>query len=402
MENASYHPDFFLSKLFDTADISVLGVTDVGLINYCNDKFCSDWNFNRQSVIGTPIVSLVHLPECTSWIDFLYLTQNEVKSTVIVNLGNIDRPETKAYLSIGSVESAECLQHVCFFTLLLQQENVPGNQSLEAAMHATAEMKQLQRKLIENKEKNETLVLALEQEKEISNTKSRFVSIASHEFRTPLAGILSSTYLLSKYTKENEQPLRDKHIKRITTSVKLLNEVLNDFLSVDKIEQGAIHPSPTFFNIAEVAEASISDLQPLLKSGQKIRYFRNESADMAYLDQSMFHDIVTNLLSNAIKFSGADSLIELTIYHHHDSLVLKVKDQGIGIPRDEQSNLFTRFFRGSNALHIQGTGLGLSIVDRYVKILDGIIKVTSEVGSGTEFTITFNHQKDIYEETPDR
>ena len=236
------------------------------------------------------------------------------------------------------------------------------------------------------------LRLALEKEKELNELKSRFVSMASHEFRTPLSAILSSAYLASRYVKSEEQPQRDKHIQRIVSSVSSLTEILNDFLSVGKIEEGDIHPRYMEYDATSQMAEIIQDTQHLLKTGQYVN-FTHSGPNTIYSDPSMMKHIVTNLLSNAIKFSTEDMPIELKISNGGKSMKLTVADHGIGIPKEDQQNLFKRFFRSSNVTNIQGTGLGLHIVNKYAELLNGAITFESEEGKGTCFTIIFSNNK---------
>lgn len=232
---------------------------------------------------------------------------------------------------------------------------------------------------------------ALEKEKELNELKSRFVSMASHEFRTPLSAVLSSAYLLSRYTTTEDQAQRDKHIQRIVASVSSLTEILNDFLSVGKIEEGNIHPHYAHYDIKKQMGDNIQEVQHLLKKGQHISYTHTGS-NAVYLDPSMMKHIVINLMSNAIKFSPDNSPIELTTANDDKELTLSVKDSGLGIPKDDQENLFKRFFRSSNVTNIQGTGLGLHIVKKYAELMHGRIVCHSELGKGTQFIITFTNK----------
>lgn len=260
-------------------------------------------------------------------------------------------------------------------------------QSEQALVQLNAELEQ------KVKERTQSLTEALEKEKELNELKSRFVSMASHEFRTPLSTILSSAYLVAKYTKTEEQPKRDRHIQRIISSVNMLNDILNDFLSVGKIEEGKIQIRYSRFVITEFMQGVISELQPIFKSGQTVDYFHKDSGDdVVRLDPGLLKHIVMNLLSNAIKFSPEDSPIKVTTACEDGALLLSVKDSGMGISEDDQEHLFERFFRGTNVTNIQGTGLGLHIVGKYTELMNGTISCKSDLEQGTEFIIKFKLQ----------
>ncbi len=241
----------------------------------------------------------------------------------------------------------------------------------------------------EKKKAEGELRTALQKEMELNELKSRFVSMASHEFRTPLSAVLSSAYLLSKYTKTEEQPQREKHIQRIVASVTSLTEILNDFLSVGKIEEGNIKPQYTEFDVKTMMQHRIVEVQHLLKKGQNISYQHKGDDTIVYSDQSILKHIVINLLSNAIKFSNEGKDIILQTERGAGKFIIKVKDQGIGIPEEDQKELFKRFFRSSNVTNIQGTGLGLHIVKKYVDLMNGRMVCKSKLGEGTEFIIEF-------------
>jgi PAS domain S-box-containing protein len=245
---------------------------------------------------------------------------------------------------------------------------------------------------ISERKKAETdLRLALEKEKELGELKSRFVSMASHEFRTPLSTVLSSAYLLSKYEEKEDHPKRERHVRRIVSSVNLLTDILNDFLSVGKIEEGKMQARYVAFDIAQHLQQIQSELNGLLRKGQEIRY-AHEGNNFVTLDPSLLKHIVMNLLSNAIKFSPENEVIELHSKRTEGSLVLSVSDKGMGISQEDQQHLFERFFRGTNVTNIQGTGLGLHIVQKYAELMNGVITCRSELDSGTTFEIHFTLQ----------
>lgn len=245
----------------------------------------------------------------------------------------------------------------------------------------------------EKKRAEAELRAALEKEKELNELKSRFVSMASHEFRTPLSAVLSSAYLLSRYEKTEEQPQREKHIQRIVSSVTSLTEILNDFLSVGKIEEGNIAANYREYDIKEQMKEVVQDVQHMLKKGQTISYDHKGADATVYLDGSMMKHIVINLLSNAIKFSPEQSAIDLVTEMEEGKLILSVKDNGLGIPEEDINSLSKRFFRSSNVTNIQGTGLGLHIVSKYTELMNGRIECESKLGEGTKFTITFANNK---------
>ena len=243
---------------------------------------------------------------------------------------------------------------------------------------------------ISNRKKAEAeLRSALQKEKELGELKSRFVSIASHEFRTPLSTILSSAYLVSQYQTGEEQNKRNKHIERIVSSVNLLNEILGDFLSVGKIEEGKIQVNRKEFNVKQHTSETLASLQEVLKTDQLINY-KHVGNEILVNDPALLKHIIINLVSNAIKFSPEHTLINVKTEINNHNFVLTVKDQGIGIPEQDQQHLFDLFYRASNVTNIQGTGLGLHIVKRYTELLNGKIYCKSKIGAGTEFKATFN------------
>jgi len=244
----------------------------------------------------------------------------------------------------------------------------------------------------EKKQAETELRTALEKEKELNELKSRFVSMASHEFRTPLSAVLSSAYLLSRYAKTEEQPQREKHIQRIVSSVTSLTEILNDFLSVGKIEEGNIQANIREYDLTVQLKEVLQEVNHLLKPDQKIDYIHNGNTSIVHLDSSMIRHIVINLLSNAIKFSGEGTTVQLVTTISSGKLILYVQDQGLGIPDDDIQNLYKRFFRSSNVTNIQGTGLGLHIVKKYTELMNGTIDCNSKLGEGTRFTITFDSE----------
>lgn len=237
---------------------------------------------------------------------------------------------------------------------------------------------------------------ALNKEKELSEIKSRFVSMASHEFRTPLSTVLSSAALIGRYTAGDEQDKRDRHIKRIKDSVQHLNVLLEDFLSLGKLEEGRIRAHCATFNVREFQTEVVDEMKVILKEGQLIEVAFNGS-DQFDTDSHLLKNILINLLSNAAKFSGDGAVIQLSIDNQGHSLQIVVADEGVGISEEDQQHLFSTFFRGKNVINIAGTGLGLHIVKRYVELLHGTLHLSSKLNEGTCITINIPLPKENIE-----
>jgi PAS domain S-box-containing protein len=233
------------------------------------------------------------------------------------------------------------------------------------------------------------LTIALSKERELSDLKSRFVSMASHEFRTPLSTILSSVSLIAKYTASVDQGKRDKHIQRIHSAVSNLTDILNEFLSLGKIEEGKIQVHFSIFNLKEQLNLIISEISPILKEGQHM-YYSHAGDTQINLDLSLLRNIMINLISNAAKFSSENASIYVNSHVEGDKVFIDIRDEGLGIADEDKKHLFERFFRGKNVINIQGTGLGLHIVSKYVELMNGTIEVDSELEKGTKFNLKFN------------
>lgn len=236
----------------------------------------------------------------------------------------------------------------------------------------------------------EELRVAFEKEKELSELKSRFVTMASHEFRTPLSTILSSVSLIAKYNDPGHDEKRFKHIDRIKSAVNNLTSILNDFLSLGKLEEGKVQCSYNEFNIVSFAHDLVNEMREVTKKGQAILYEHEGDTEIVVLDKNLTRNICINLLSNAIKYSGEGSKIQFRTLIDSNIIKIEFTDQGIGIPKDEQQHVFERFFRANNVINIQGTGLGLNIVKKYVDLMDGDIQFSSIYEKGTTFTVSFS------------
>lgn len=269
----------------------------------------------------------------------------------------------------------------------ITQEVTKLNTELEQKVEARTKM--LRETLSELERSKDELSNALENEKHINDLKSKFVTLASHEFRTPLSTILSSAFLLEKYNNLPEPGQRMKHIQRITNAVLGLKNILDDFLSVGKLDEGRVNTMDqkvSSENIHDLVHGIIEDMEQLLKPEQRI-VFECRSYVTIQTDMEILKNIMINFLSNAIKFSDAGSTIDIICSADDHVLSIAVKDRGVGISKEDMKHLTERFFRGANVLNIQGTGLGLHIVSKYLDLIHGRMDIQSTLNKGSVFTI---------------
>lgn len=229
------------------------------------------------------------------------------------------------------------------------------------------------------------LLVSLEREKQLNEMKSRFVSMASHEFRTPLTIILSSVSLIEYHSGSGDEVLT-KHLGKIKTSVHNLTSILGDFLSLDKLEQNKVEIEWEDIDVTEFIREVLEEAVVVQKRGQQIQTSHTGETRI-HSDRKKLRYTFSNLLTNAIKYSPEGTRILLHTAVAEDRFTVSVQDFGIGISDEDQPHLFDKFFRGKNAAAIQGTGLGLTIIKRYVELLGGQVHVNSKTNEGTTFTI---------------
>ena len=296
-------------------------------------------------------------------------------------------------ISLSHFKASDSMHYIAFVSdvtlkrkvemeLILKNQQINQlNETLEQEVAARTQA--LQNTLDKLEVNAKELAQSLEKEKVLGDLKTRFVSMASHEFRTPLTSILGSATLIEKYSKAEDQPKREQHINRIKSSVSHLTEILEEFLSVGKLEDGKLEIHPTEFSIQDFIQDILTDFttytQPIrLELVEDFRCFQ---------DASILRKVIFNGLSNALKFSQKE--VVLRVLRRDEDVELCIVDQGIGISEEDQKHLFERFFRGGNATVIQGTGLGLHLVDRYMRLLGGNVQIKSELNRGTELCIQF-------------
>lgn len=229
---------------------------------------------------------------------------------------------------------------------------------------------------------------ALQKEKELSELKSHFITMTSHEFRTPLCTILSSADLLELYGRQWTEEKRLEHLQRIQTAVQRMTHLLDDVLLLGQAEAGKLEFKPSPLDLDKFCGDLVTELQLSTGSKHTIAFVKRGQCTTARMDEKLLRHIFSNLLSNAIKYSLTNSTVHFEVNCHDGEAKFRIRDQGLGIPEDDQQRLFETFYRAKNVSTIAGTGLGLAIVKKSVDLHGGHITVESQVGVGTTFTVT--------------
>ncbi len=384
--------------LFKHASMGIV-VTDAGgIIKSINPFALNLFAYTSEEVVDKPIETLIpgrfhhhHVADRQAY------THNPRSRPMGLGMDLFavrkDGSEFPVEVSLGIYDSDGESSVIAFVTdITVRKKAEKEIRKLNDELEATVEKRTLQltNALHELERSKQVLGQSLEKEKELNELKSNFVSMASHEFRTPLSTVLSSAYLIEKYSSAEEQPKREKHLQRIISSVNMLTDILNDFLSVGKIEEGKIQVRLSEFNIENLITAIVEEIKNNIRSKQEIIY-SHEGNTNVLLDPSLLKHIVMNLVSNASKFSPEGRKIEIKTAKSEERIVLSVIDHGIGISKEDQKHLMERFYRASNADNIQGTGLGLHIVAKYAELMNGSVTYKSDLEKGTEFLVTFTY-----------
>lgn len=261
----------------------------------------------------------------------------------------------------------------------------------------TLELNRLNKELLEqlNKEKEleEQLKLALSNEKEINELKTRFIATVSHEFRTPLAALLSSSQMIQRYSKKWSEEKLNEHYERISSTVNYLTQLLDDVLTISRAERDVIKNNPQIVNIHTLLNKITNDVQAQFTDKHKLEIKIDCEKELINIDIRLLRQIITNLLTNAVKYSPEGGKVELIVKSKNNTLDVQISDEGIGIDESEIKYIFEPFYRTKNSVGIQGSGLGLNIVKRALEIVGGDISVKSKLNFGT----TFNVRIPLYE-----
>ena len=244
----------------------------------------------------------------------------------------------------------------------------------------------------DQKEAEKKILESLRKQRELNEMKTRFVSMASHEFRTPLSTIVSSAQLLGRHIDADGPKEKQKqHVQRILSSANNLNSILQDFLSVDRLEMGKPEPRFQLVVVRDLVEEVGAELHSQLKPGQQVQMALDNSLEMV-TDPAMLRNILTNLAGNAIKYSPESSTVTIKAEPGNGGINFCVTDEGMGMSETEVQHAFERFYRARSVANLPGTGLGLYIVHRYVELLGGSVEIHSRQGEGTQIHFSIPHQ----------
>lgn len=407
---------YSFEALFNYATIGIIVTDEKGAISNFNKQAKNDFGYTKEEVLGKPIEILIPPSLKTKHEQY---REGYYRNPTPRAMGHgrdlfAQKKDGNVFpveVSLSNYTINDKLFVIAFvvdITVRKEHESVAVKQKDELE-RVTTQIKQLNTNLEKKVEERtqmlrETLTAlekskhelseALETEKDLGELKSRFVSMASHEFKTPLSTILSSSYLLEKYNDLSEPAKRAKHIVRIKNAVNDMKLILDDFLSLDKLDEGLIKSNIETLSAEDCfseIKIVISEMQVNLKPGQQIT-FEYIGEKNVVLDKHLLKNICINLLSNAIKFSPENSVIKVGCLITENDFILSIKDTGIGISEEDKQHLFERFFRAKNAFNIQGTGLGLHIVGKYLELMNGTIKIESGLNQGSAFTIHIPQQ----------
>ena len=389
-----------LRALFEHSSVGILIANKQGDIIDVNPFLCDIFGYKHHELVGQKVEILI--------------PQEIRKKHVGYRDGYAAKPEPRAMgegrellairksgetfpveISLSSFKDGEELKVVSFVNDITQRvvykeqlENKVKERTQElssALLELSASNENLVQEMETRKEAEDKAKKALKREQELSELKTRFVSMASHEFRTPLAGIMTSVSILQKYLDGENDDKKQRHLLRIKELIRNLTAVLNDFLSLDKLEQGRIGINISQFDIVEKIKKEAATLKEIYNQSRELNINSNIESLIVELDEDFIRNIVINLLTNAFKYSEDHTPVNIEI-QYDEVIHISFHDQGCGIPAEEQKYIFEKFFRANNVTTISGTGLGLNIVKRYVSMLGGSIDFKSN-SKGTTFTV---------------
>lgn len=389
-----------LKAIIETAIDGIITIDDRGRVESLNPAAQKLFGYDLEEVIGQNISMLMPEPDRSGHDGYLNRYQHTGEKRIIGKgrevLGLKKDGNTFPFrLAVSEVKYDERIIYTGFIHDLSKEKEAERRlREYAAELEGLVEerTRSLKKTVSALSEAKEEVSLSLVKEKELNQMKSRFVSMASHEFRTPLSSVQLSSVLIEKYAAPFENENIKKHVNKIKSAVGNLTTILNDFLSLERLEAGNVQSTIEPFDLVKLAEEVTEEMQMIAKEDQNIIYQHTGVERFADLDQNLLRNCMINLISNAIKYSGEHTFIEFNTEIHEGVYIVTVSDNGIGIPDLDQKSLFQPFFRANNTGNIPGTGLGLNIVLRYAQLMKGTVEFASEVNKGARFTLSFTRQ----------
>ena len=392
MENAA-----LVKAIIENAIDGIITIDSRGLIETINPAACLLFGYSAPEVIGKNISILMPAPDSERHDQYL-AQYHRTGEAHMIGIGREVQGLKKNglvfpfRLALSEVQySGRKIYSGIIHDLTREKEAEEKLREYSAVLEAQVEdrTQSLKNSLSELQKAKDRVSSSLKKEKELSQLKSRFVSMASHEFRTPLSSVQLSASLIERYSQPFSNANITKHVNKIKAAVNNLTTILNDFLLLEKLEAGKVQPTFAAFNVVKLGEEITEELQVVSKDGQNIIYQHTGVTSVFNLDLYLLKNCIINIISNAIKYSGENTFIEFNTEINNKELKVIIKDYGIGIPEADHAHLFEPFFRAHNTGTIPGTGLGLNIVRRYSKLMNGTIEFESKINHGTSFTFTF-------------
>jgi PAS domain S-box-containing protein len=364
-----------LGNLIEYANAPIFGFDKQGYIDEWNNVCFTITGYAKSEVYGKKIINLLIAEEHRNHVLDILKSVLQGESVSNYELPIVTRDQNSVIILLNVTPRWN------------SQGQIVG--ALAIGLDVT-ELTEYRRSLEEKvQERTRELKEAVKKEKELADMKNRFVSIASHEFRTPLSTISFSAGFIRKYKHKISAEEFDKKLAGIDKQVQHMTFLLDDILTLGKSDAGAIQVKSSKLNIRSFLEKTIEEVRNAHQNSHRIDFdfTMPVKAEEIETDEKLLRNVFVNLLSNAIKFSPGKESVSVRGEMEGNNIVLQVKDSGIGIPEEDVRNIFEPFHRGNNAAAIQGTGLGLSIVKKAVDLLKGTIEVASEPGCGTTFTV---------------
>lgn len=371
---AEYH------SLIENMNIPVFGINRKLSIKEWNDAVAVLSGFSKDEISNKPFDSLIHFNDGYNVNEFVAKSfDGESLTNIQLNLKTKSNGSRKLLMStaLRKNEFNEVEEIIC-----------AGQDITEMELYKTS----LEEKV---KERTNELIEALQKEKELGDMKSQFVSMASHEFRTPLAAISFSAGFIKKYWDRMDDEKRFQKLDKIDKQVKHMTNLLDDVLIYGKAESGKINVDLKYYDLAEFLNETVSEIRSITNSKHQIKLDVQSTRNMIRADEKLLRNIFVNLMTNAVKFSPKADVVDIRTENSGDTIITSITDYGIGIDPKDIKHIFTPFLRGRNVETIQGTGLGLAIMKQSVELMNGTIAVESKLGEGSTFTVKFPICKNV-------